>query len=281
MYFYKCKRFQKLYHFLHITLSIVTKNCSCSDDVVLPFQRLVVLLVGFYCKVFVLPKSSTLFELLSFRDTLCAHCLGLQRSMMMITPKLRFTKALSLASAIRSFHFPLLWELGNIQSPTLLFTYPFNSSSTSTSTHTHKDASVRSKFYSASFRDVDDALASFNHIILMHPLPSRVPFSRFLSALVRMKQYHTVVSLSRKIESLGMSHDVCSLNILINCFCLLHHADFGFSTLGKILKIGLEPNIVTFNILINGLCINGKINLAVYLFNDMVASGYQPDVLAM
>lgn len=38
MYFYKCKRFQKLYHLLHITLSIVTKNCSCSGDVVLPFQ---------------------------------------------------------------------------------------------------------------------------------------------------------------------------------------------------------------------------------------------------
>ncbi|KAF2309091.1 hypothetical protein GH714_000416 [Hevea brasiliensis] len=122
-------------------------------------------------------------------------------------------------------------------------------------------------------RDVDDVLASFNHIILMHPLPSIVHFSRFLSALVRMKQYHTVLSLSRTIESLGISHNVHSLNILINCFCRLHLVDFGFSIFGKILKIGMDPDIVTFNTLINGLCIEGKINGAVDFFNDMVARG--------
>ncbi|KAJ9132051.1 hypothetical protein P3X46_034565 [Hevea brasiliensis] len=199
---------------------------------------------------------------------------------MMIMARPSFMKTMCLASGFRSFHLPMLWDLGigNFHSASLLFTYSFHSSSRSTSTHTHKDASLISKFNSASFMDVDDVLTSFNHIILMHPLPSIVHFSRFLSAIVRMKQYHTVLSLSRTIESLGISHNVHSLNILINCFCRLHLVDFGFSIFGKILKIGMDPDIVTFNTLINGLCIEGKINGAVDFFNDMVARGCQPNV---
>ncbi|KAJ9162528.1 hypothetical protein P3X46_022293 [Hevea brasiliensis] len=92
-----------------------------------------------------------------------------------------------------------------------------------------------------------------------------------------MKQYHTVISLSRTIESLGISHNIYSLSILINCFCRLHLVNFGFSILGKIIKFGLEPNTVTFTTLIKGLCIDGKINGAVDFFNDMVAGGYQPN----
>ncbi|KAF2298418.1 hypothetical protein GH714_023519 [Hevea brasiliensis] len=179
----------------------------------------------------------------------------------------------------RFFRFQLQTEMGIIQSPSLLFTNYFHSSA---STHNPKDAKsqrfLRSKFNSSSFRDVDDALAFFNHIILLRPLPSIVQFCRFLSALVGMKQYHTVISLSRTIESLGISHDIYSLSILIDCFCRLHLVNFGFSILGKIIKFGLEPNTVTFTTLIKGLCIDGKINGAVDFFNDMVAGGYQPGV---
>ncbi|KAG8639921.1 hypothetical protein MANES_13G005400v8 [Manihot esculenta] len=197
---------------------------------------------------------------------------------MMIMAKLSLMRTISLASAFRIFHSPLL--MGTIHSPTLLFTCSFHSSSSSRSAskRTHKDASLKSKFYSASFRDLDDALASFNHIILFHPLPSIDKFGRFLSALVRIKQYHTVVSLFRKIELLRISHNVYSLNILINCYCRLHHVDFAFSILGKFLKLGVKPDIVTFNTLIDGLCKEGKINRAVDFFNHVVARGYEPVV---
>ncbi|KAJ9185036.1 hypothetical protein P3X46_004711 [Hevea brasiliensis] len=157
----------------------------------------------------------------------------------------------------RCFHFQLLMDMGIIQSPSLLlFTNYFHcfnySTYTSNSTHKLEGASSQSflgsKFNSASFRDVDDALAYFNRIILMHPLPC--------------------------IES----HTMFALSILMNCFCRLHLMDFDFSILEKILKIGLEPNIVIFNTLINGLCIVVKINRAAEFFNDMVARGCQPDV---
>ncbi|KAJ9162532.1 hypothetical protein P3X46_022305 [Hevea brasiliensis] len=177
-------------------------------------------------------------------------------------------------SAGRFFHFQLQMEMGIIQSPSLLFANYFHSS---TSMHVPKDAKSQ-RFLRSKFKDIDDALASFNHIILMRPLPSIVQFCRFLSALVGMKQYHTVISLCRTIESLGISHSVYSLSILINCFCRLHLVNFGFSILGKFIKFGLEPNTVTFTTLINGLCIDGKINGAVDFFNDMVTGGYQPNV---
>ncbi|KAG8639908.1 hypothetical protein MANES_13G003702v8 [Manihot esculenta] len=170
---------------------------------------------------------------------------------MTMTPRSIFTRTW------RSFHFQLQIEIGTLYYPILLFKYSFHSSN---STRSRKDARLRSKFYSASFPDLDDALSSFNHIILMHPLPSIVQFVRFLSALVRMKQYHTVLSSSRKTDSLGISRSVNSLNILINCYCRLHRVDFGFSVLGKSLKLGLEPDIVTFTTLIDGMCKDSTIN---------------------
>lgn len=66
------------------------------------------------------------------------------------------------------FHFQLQKEMGKFHSPTLLFTRSIQSFNSCYSTHTHKDG-LRSKCYTASFRDVDDAIACFNHIILMHP----------------------------------------------------------------------------------------------------------------
>ncbi|KAG8646637.1 hypothetical protein MANES_09G018580v8 [Manihot esculenta] len=84
--------------------------------------------------------------------------------------------------------------------------------------------------------------------------------------------------MSKTIELLGISHNLYSLSILINCFCHLHLVDFGFSVFGKMLKFGLEPDVVTFATLINGLCIESKIDKAVEFFDDMVARGYQPNV---
>ncbi|XP_021617932.1 putative pentatricopeptide repeat-containing protein At1g12700, mitochondrial [Manihot esculenta] len=175
----------------------------------------------------------------------------------------------------RSFHLQLQGAISTIQSPFLFLFTNYCHSSTSTL----EDARyLTNNFKSASFTHLDDAIASFNHVIHKHPLPSRVPFNRFLSALVKMKQYRTVLYMSKTIELLGISHDVYSLSILINCFCHLNLVDFGFSVFGKMLKLGLEPDVVTFTTLINGLCIESKMDKAVEFFDDMVASGYQPDV---
>ncbi|PPD83829.1 hypothetical protein GOBAR_DD19215 [Gossypium barbadense] len=50
--------------------------------------------------------------------------------------------------------------------------------------------------------------------------------------------------IENQMELLGVSHDVYSVSISINCFCQLGRIDFGFSVLGKMLKLGVEPDVL-------------------------------------
>ena len=47
--------------------------------------------------------------------------------------------------------------------------------------------SVRDRCRSCSFRNLDDALAQFDRMLHMHPLPSIVDFNHLLAAIARMK----------------------------------------------------------------------------------------------
>ncbi|KAK9280637.1 hypothetical protein L1049_014333 [Liquidambar formosana] len=91
------------------------------------------------------------------------------------------------------------------------------------------------------------------------------------------KTISTVISLIKRMEFLGIAHDVFTLSILINCFCHSNCMGFGFSVLGRILKLGLEPTSTTLNTLVKGLCVEGQIVQAVDLVNDMAQKGYRPD----
>ncbi|KAL4332287.1 hypothetical protein GQ457_07G015290 [Hibiscus cannabinus] len=129
------------------------------------------------------------------------------------------------------------------------------------------------------FDSVGDAWIVFNKMVDKYPKPPIVEFNKLLAAVVRMKHYAVVVSMCSRMELVGVSHDVYSLSILINCFCQLGGVGFGYSVLGKMLKLGVEPNIVTFSTLINGLCKQRKISEAVCLFDEMVKKGYQPHLI--
>ncbi|KAJ6745567.1 PENTATRICOPEPTIDE REPEAT-CONTAINING PROTEIN, partial [Salix koriyanagi] len=94
----------------------------------------------------------------------------------------------------------------------------------------------------SSFRDIEDALASFNHMLHTKPLPCIIQFNKLLSAIVKMGQYYdAVISLSRQMELAGLSPDIYTLNILINCFSHLQRVDLAFSVFSKIIKLGLQP----------------------------------------
>ncbi|KDP33235.1 hypothetical protein JCGZ_13507 [Jatropha curcas] len=151
----------------------------------------------------------------------------------------------------------------------------FDSLSYSTSTSsTH----LRGKIKSDSFQNIDDALASFDLILRSNRSPPVMELNKILSALVRMKHYATVISLSKQMEMFGISHDICSFNILINCFRHLDCVDFGYSLMGKLFKLGFKPNIIRLTTLIHGLCREDKFVEAVDLFDDIVEKGLQPDV---
>ncbi|TYH21523.1 hypothetical protein ES288_A04G050800v1 [Gossypium darwinii] len=119
------------------------------------------------------------------------------------------------------------------------------------------------------FDNVDHALSLFNKMIEKYPKPSIVEFTKLFATIVRMKHYVIVVSMCSQMELLGVSHDVYSVSISINCFCQLGRIDFGFSVLGKMLKLGVEPDVVIFSTLINRLCNQSNISVAVCVFDIM------------
>ena len=100
--------------------------------------------------------------------------------------------------------------------------------------------SVRDQCKARAFRNLDRALHVFDTMFHMRPLPSIVDFTQFLGAIARMKHYSVVITLIREMESIGISPNVYSLNVMINCFCHLNRVDFGFSVLARMLKLGIS-----------------------------------------
>ncbi len=139
--------------------------------------------------------------------------------------------------------------------------------------------SMRDHCKSRSFRNLDDALPLFDTMLHMRPLPSIVDFTQLLGAIVRMKHYSEVITLIRQMESVGISLNVYTLNVLINCFCHLNRVDFGFSVLARILKLGYQPDCITLNTLVKRLCLQGNLAGAVRLVVEMEKKGYKPDVI--
>ncbi|KAI8566609.1 hypothetical protein RHMOL_Rhmol02G0054000 [Rhododendron molle] len=103
------------------------------------------------------------------------------------------------------------------------------------------------------FHKLDEALSLFRQMARSRPLPSVVHFTQLLTAVAKMKEYSSVVSLCKEIRELGIPINEYTPNILINCFCRLNRVDFAFATLGIFFKYGYTPNVTTFNTLINGM----------------------------
>ena len=79
------------------------------------------------------------------------------------------------------------------------------------------------------------------------------------------------------MESFGISPDVSTLNVLINCYSHLNRVDFGFSVLATILKLGYQSTQPTLNTLLNGLYLQGNTPGALRLVDEMENKGYQLD----
>ncbi|KAJ6697965.1 hypothetical protein OIU79_011509, partial [Salix purpurea] len=117
-----------------------------------------------------------------------------------------------------------------------------SSSSRSSSSSSSSSGDKQKHDGASSFRDIEDALASFNHMLHTKPLPCIIQFNKLLSAIVKMGQYYdAVISLSRQMELAGLSPDIYTLPILINCFSHLQRVDLAFSVFSKIIdKMGVK-----------------------------------------
>jgi len=73
-----------------------------------------------------------------------------------------------------------------------------------------------------SFRNVDDALDTFDKMLHMCPLPSIVEFNHMSGAIARIKHYLVVITLFKQMGLFGIAPSRPTLNTLINCFCHLN-----------------------------------------------------------
>ncbi|KAL8482831.1 hypothetical protein ACS0TY_025752 [Phlomoides rotata] len=91
-----------------------------------------------------------------------------------------------------------------------------------------------------------------------------------LSVIVKMKHYSVALSVFDEMRQKGAPVNDFSLNIAINCCCLLKRVDFGFAIFGIFFKSGLKPDASTFSILVKGHFLDHKVAEALALFEKFL-----------
>ncbi|KAL0400614.1 UNVERIFIED_CONTAM: Pentatricopeptide repeat-containing protein, mitochondrial [Sesamum latifolium] len=148
---------------------------------------------------------------------------------------------------------------------------PLFSSAFHSSSHKDRPFSSKPRLNFSSINDVEDALCLFRDMVRIRPQPSVVQFNKLLTVVVKMKRYPVALSLFDKMRRLGAPVDVITMNIAINCYCLLSRVDFGFAILGIFFKRGCEPDVFTFNTLIRGIFLVGEVAEAENLFKKLLS----------
>ncbi|XP_010431724.1 PREDICTED: pentatricopeptide repeat-containing protein At1g63070, mitochondrial-like [Camelina sativa] len=126
---------------------------------------------------------------------------------------------------------------------------------------------------------LDDAVGLFSVMVQSRPRPSITEFCKLLSAIAKMKRFDVAISLGEQMQNLGISHNLYSYSILINCFCRRSQLSLALAVLGKMMKLGYKLDVVTLNSLLNGFCHSKRIADAVALVDQMVVMGYQPNTV--
>ncbi|AES77135.1 PPR repeat protein [Medicago truncatula] len=87
--------------------------------------------------------------------------------------------------------------------------------------------------------DGHNLVSSFNRLLHQkNPTPFIFQFGKILGSLVKIKCYHTAISLHRQME------------------------------------LGYDPNVITLTTLIKGLCLKGRIDQALHFHDKLVALGF-------
>ncbi|KAL3850015.1 hypothetical protein ACJIZ3_011897 [Penstemon smallii] len=121
-----------------------------------------------------------------------------------------------------------------------------------------------------SINKVEDVICIFRDMLRRRPLPYVIHFNKSLTSVVKMKQYSIALLLFDEMRQLGVPAHDYTMNIAINCYCLLNRVDFGFSILCNFFKCGIQPNVTTFNTLIKGLFLEDRVFEAEKLFKKLL-----------
>ncbi|PPD79874.1 hypothetical protein GOBAR_DD23195 [Gossypium barbadense] len=154
------------------------------------------------------------------------------------------------------------------------------------------------------FNNVDDALTLFHKMIVEHPKPSIVEFTKLLRAILGVKP--DVVTFStlirglcnrildgvcktgntdgairylRMMEERGFEPDVVAYSTVLNCLCKKGLLKEAHDLFFEMIKQGIKPNVVTYSILIDALCKQGMISKAEDIVGIMTKQGIKPNVV--
>ncbi|KAL7106357.1 hypothetical protein ACP275_07G108100 [Erythranthe tilingii] len=104
----------------------------------------------------------------------------------------------------------------------------------------------------------------------MRPHPSVFEFNKLLQVIAKMKQYPVALKLFDEMRQRAAPVDQYTMNIMINCCCLLKRIDVGFAIFGCFFKHGYEANVTTFTTLLKGLFLDGNVAEAEKLFKKIL-----------
>ncbi|KAJ4794433.1 Pentatricopeptide repeat-containing protein [Rhynchospora pubera] len=132
-----------------------------------------------------------------------------------------------------------------------------------------------------------EALGLFDHLLhFRDPAPSIITFNFLFTSLVRMKDvsrhYATVLSLFNQLpRPRGISPDVCTYSICIDCCARVNRLGLAFALLGRLLKDRLRAKPIVFTPLLKGLCRDNRITEAAdMVFDKMPKLGCAPNLIS-
>ncbi|KAL4374955.1 hypothetical protein AHAS_Ahas05G0233500 [Arachis hypogaea] len=124
-------------------------------------------------------------------------------------------------------------------------------------------------------QSLDEAVDSFTRMLSMRPPPSIIQFTKILGSLAKTNHFPTAISLFQQLQARGITPNLFTLSIVINCCCGMGRMALAFSVLAKIFRMGFQPDTVTLNTLIKGLCLGGKVEKALHLHERMLDQGFR------
>ncbi|EAY94290.1 hypothetical protein OsI_16061 [Oryza sativa Indica Group] len=105
-------------------------------------------------------------------------------------------------------------------------------------------------------------------------------FNVVIKGVCRVGQVQKALELVERMNEFGCSPDTVTHNIIVDGLCRTNEVSRGHEVLRRLQRDGVcMPNVVTFTSVISGYCKAGKLEDAMAVYNDMVASGIMPNTV--
>nr|AYM00912.1 pentatricopeptide repeat protein [Salvia miltiorrhiza] len=128
----------------------------------------------------------------------------------------------------------------------------------------------RSRIDFSCVKELDDAIQLFQQMKIMRPEPSVRMYNNLMSVTAKIEQYCFALYVFDEMLRMGVPVDDYTMNIVVNCCCLLKDIYSAFTIMGFFFKSGYEPDVTTLGTLIKWLFLDNNDAEAVKLFEKVL-----------